>query len=132
MFDGSKQCLNRPKIDNIALVRYSVGVSEITLMIAIIQTGGKQYQVAVGTKVKVEKLTAAVGEEVTFPSLFVGDEQSVQVATPELKATVSAKVLAHGKHAEVKGIRHKAKKRELTRYGHRQPYTEVEITKIAA
>lgn len=101
-------------------------------MIAIIQTGGKQYQVALGTKVKVEKLEVAEGEQVTFPVLFVGDEKSVQVAMPDIKATVEAKVIAHGKHAEVKGIRHKAKKREMTRYGHRQQYTEVEITKINA
>lgn len=99
-------------------------------MIAIIQTGGKQYQVALGTKVKVEKLEAKEGEKVTFPALFIGDEKSVQVAMPELKVMVEAKVLSHSKHAEVKGIRHKAKKREMTRYGHRQQYTEVEITKI--
>lgn len=99
-------------------------------MIAIIQTGGKQYQVALGTKVKVEKLENKVGDIVHFPTLFVGDEKSVQVAMPELKTTIEAKVLSHGKHEEVKGIRHKAKKREMTRYGHRQPYTEVEITKI--
>ncbi|TXH00592.1 MAG: 50S ribosomal protein L21 [Candidatus Moraniibacteriota bacterium] len=101
-------------------------------MIAIIQTGGKQYQVTVGTKLKVEKLEATAGAAVTFPALFVGDEKAVQVAMPDLKATVEATVLAHGKHDEVKGIRHKAKKREMTRYGHRQPYTEVEITKINA
>lgn len=101
-------------------------------MIAIIQTGGKQYQVALGTKLKVEKLEAKVGGKVSFPALFVGDEESVQVGTPELKTTIEAKVLAHGKHEEVKGIRHKAKKRQMTRYGHRQTYTEVEITKIGA
>ncbi len=101
-------------------------------MIAIIQTGGKQYQVTLGTKVKIEKLDVKEGDQVTFPVLFVGDEKSVQVAMPEIKATVEAKVLSHGKHAEVKGIRHKAKKREMTRYGHRQQYTEVEITKINA
>lgn len=99
-------------------------------MIAIIQTGGKQYQVAVGTRVKIEKLETQEGDTVTFPALFVGDEKSVQVAMPELKTSIEAKVVAHGKHAEVKGIRHKAKKRQMTRYGHRQTYTEVEITKI--
>lgn len=99
-------------------------------MIAIIQTGGKQYQVAVGTKVKVEKLESKVGDVVSFPVLLVGDEKSVEVAMPTIKTTVEAKVLSHGKHEEVKGIRHKAKKRQMTRYGHRQPYTEVEITKI--
>lgn len=100
-------------------------------MIAIIQTGGKQYQVSVGTRVKLEKLEAAVGETVTFTTLFIGDEKAVQVGAPELKTSVIGKVLAHGKHDEVKGIRHKAKKREMTRYGHRQTYTEVEITTIS-
>lgn len=102
-------------------------------MIAIIRTGGKQYQVAEGAKIKVEKLTEEVGATVTFETLFVGDDKTAHVGTPVLeKATVEATVLAQGLGKKVKGIKHKAKKRELTRYGHRQPFTEVEITKISA
>jgi large subunit ribosomal protein L21 len=102
-------------------------------MIAIIKTGGKQYKVAVGTKIKVEKLEAEIGSTLTFETLFVGDEKAVSVGTPVLeKAIVEGKVLDQDRHDKVKGIKHKAKKRYLVRFGHRQPYTEVEITKISA
>ncbi len=102
-------------------------------MIAIIRTGGKQYQVSEGMKLKVEKLAEEIGNTVKFETLFVGDDQVAHVGTPVLeKAVVEGKVLAQELGKKVKGIRHKPKKRELTRYGHRQPYTEVEITKISA
>ncbi len=102
-------------------------------MIAIIKTGGKQYKVAVGSRIKVEKLEAEVGSTLTFETLFVGDEKAVEVGTPVLeKAVVEGKVLDQDRHDKVKGIKHKPKKRYLVRFGHRQPYTEVEITKISA
>lgn len=102
-------------------------------MLAVIRTGGKQYLVSEGTKVKIEKLEAEVGTAVNFEVLFAGDETTVQVGTPTLeKATVTGTVLKQDRHDKVTGIKHKAKKRELTRYGHRQAFTEVEITKIAA
>lgn len=100
-------------------------------MIAIIRTGGKQYKVSEGEKIKIEKLDQEVGSAVTFETLFVGDEKIVHVGAPVLAgAVVEGKVLVQDRFAKVKGIKHKAKKRELTRYGHRQAYTEVEITKI--
>ena len=101
-------------------------------MIAVIHTGGKQYKVAVGDVVKVEKLEAEAGNVVKFETYFVGDESMVTIGSPALKNHVEGKVVAHGRHAKVTGIRHKAKKREMTRYGHRQDYTAVEITKIVA
>lgn len=101
-------------------------------MIAVIKTGGKQYKVAEGNVVKVEKLEAEVGNVLKFETLFVGDEKSIQIGTPAVKNHVEGKVVAHGRHEKVTGIRHKAKKREMTRYGHRQDYTAVEITKISA
>lgn len=101
-------------------------------MIAIIRTGGKQYKVSLGKKVKIEKLEQAVGDTVKFEVLFVGDEKDVQIGAPVLdKAVVEGKVIAQDRHDKVKGIKYKAKKRYLVRYGHRQPYTEVEITKVA-
>lgn len=100
-------------------------------MIAVIKTGGKQYKVAEGDVVKVEKLEAEVGNILKFETLFRGDETSVAIGTPALKTHVEGKVVAHGRHDKVTGIRHKAKKREMTRYGHRQDYTAVEITNIA-
>ncbi|MFA9262867.1 MAG: 50S ribosomal protein L21 [Undibacterium sp.] len=101
-------------------------------MIAVIKTGGKQYKVAQGDVVKVEKLEAEPGNVVKFETLFVGDEKAVTIGTPAVKNHVEGKVVAHGRHEKVTGIRHKAKKREMTRYGHRQDYTAVEITKVAA
>lgn len=99
-------------------------------MIAIVRTGGKQYKVSVGQKIKVERLKATVGETLDLEALFIGDEEKVQIGDPLLKATVSAKVVSEGRHDKVTGIKFKAKKRQLTRFGHRQPYTELEITNI--
>lgn len=101
-------------------------------MIAVITTGGKQYKVSEGMKIKVEKLSGAIGDTINLDTLFVGDEKSVQVGAPMLKNTVTAKITAHDKHNKVKGIKHKAKKRYLVHFGHRQPYTELEITSITA
>jgi large subunit ribosomal protein L21 len=100
-------------------------------MIAVIQTGGKQYCVAEGDVVKVEKLAAEVGEKVIFDTLFVGDESAVTLGTPVLGQKVTGEVVRQGRAAKVTGIKHKAKKRELTRYGHRQSYTAVRVTAIA-
>ena len=102
-------------------------------MLAIIRTGGKQYKVSVGDKVKIEKLDTEIDGTVKFEVLFVGDETVAHVGTPVLeKAVVEGKVVAQDRHDKVKGIKHKPKKRYLVRYGHRQAYTEVEITKISA
>ncbi len=101
-------------------------------MIAVIKTGGKQYKVTEGSIVKVEKLDAEVGNILKFETLYIGDEETVLIGTPTLKAHIEGKVVAHGRHAKVTGIRHKAKKREMTRYGHRQAYTTIEITKVSA
>lgn len=99
-------------------------------MIAIVRTGGKQYKVTAGQKIKVERLKAKVGETLDLETLFIGDENKAEIGTPVLKATVQAKVIREGRHDKVTGIKFKAKKRQLTRFGHRQPFTELEITKI--
>lgn len=102
-------------------------------MLAVIRTGGKQYLVSEGNKVKIEKLEAEIGTSVDFEVLFAGDEAAVQVGAPVLeKAVVSGIVLNQDRFDKVTGIKFKAKKRELTRFGHRQAFTEVEITKIKA
>lgn len=102
-------------------------------MLAIIRTGGKQYKVSEGDKVKIEKLDTEVDGVVKFEVLFVGDDKVAHVGTPVLeKAVVEGKVVAQDRHDKVKGVKHKPKKRYLVRFGHRQPYTEVEITKISA
>lgn len=99
-------------------------------MIAIVRTGGKQYKVTEGQKIKVERLKATVGDTLDLEALFIGDENKVEIGMPVLKATVSAKVISEGRHDKVTGVKFKAKKRQLTRFGHRQPYTELQITKI--
>jgi large subunit ribosomal protein L21 len=102
-------------------------------MLAIIKTGGKQYKVKVGDKVKIEKLEDAVGSVITFPEvLFVGDEKEIKVGTPFLTgAIVEGKILRTEQGDKVTGIKFKAKKRYKVKFGHRQIFTEVEITKIA-
>jgi large subunit ribosomal protein L21 len=102
-------------------------------MLAIIRTGGKQYKVSEGDTIKVEKLEGAVGDAVTFDEvLFVGDEKKVSVGTPTVaKASVEGKITAKDRHDKVWGIKHKAKKRYKVKFGHRQPFTEVSITKVA-
>lgn len=101
-------------------------------MLAIIRTGGKQYKVSENETVKVEKLDNKVGDVVKFETLFVGDEKSANIGMPVLdKAVVEGKVIAQDRYDKVTGIKHKPKKRYLVRFGHRQAYTEVKITKIA-
>ncbi len=101
-------------------------------MIAIIKTGGKQYKVEKGDHVKVEKLDLDEGAKVTFDDvLFVGDEKAVKVGTPTVTgAIVEGTVVTQGRHKKVTGIKHHAKKRYKVKFGHRQSFTEVEITKI--
>ena len=100
-------------------------------MIAIIKTGGKQYIVQPGDKIKVEKIDKKEGESFSFSDvLLVGDDKKTEIGTPLLKAEVLAKVLSHGKGDKVIVYKYKAKKRESRKIGHRQPYTEVEITGI--
>lgn len=101
-------------------------------MIAIIRAGGKQYKVSPGQRVKIEKLKENIGTLIRFEVLFAGDKNGVSVGMPVLdQAVVEGKVIAQDRHEKVSGIKHKAKKRYLVHFGHRQPYTEVEITRIA-
>lgn len=99
-------------------------------MIAIVKTGGKQYKVTEGAKIKVEKLELEVGKTLKLETLFVGDAEKVEIGAPLLKSEVTATVTRHGFHKKVTGIKFKAKKRYLVRFGHRQPFTELEITNI--
>jgi len=101
-------------------------------MLAVIKTGGKQYKVRVGDKIRVEKLDGEIGEAVSFPEvLFLGDEKSVQLGSPLVNgAAVEGKIIKTTKGKKVVGIKFKAKKRYKVKFGHRQTMTEVEITKI--
>ncbi len=102
-------------------------------MKAVIVTGGKQYTVAEGDIIFVEKLNAEAESTVNFDQvLAVLDGENTKIGTPVVEgATVEAKVVKNGKGKKLTIFRYKAKKNEKKKIGHRQPYTKVEITKIA-
>jgi large subunit ribosomal protein L21 len=101
-------------------------------MLAVIKTGGKQYLVEKGSKIKIEKLEGEVGGKISFSEVLMrGDAKKVEVGTPFLKSVVvEGKILKQAKAKKVTGVKHKAKKRYKVKFGHRQNYTEVEITKV--
>lgn len=103
-------------------------------MYAVIVTGGKQYKVAEGDVLFVEKLEVEEGAAVTFDQvLMTGDGENVKVGTPVVDgATVEAKVVKNGKAKKIYVYKMKRKKNYRRKKGHRQPYTKVEITKINA
>lgn len=103
-------------------------------MYAIIKTGGKQYKVAEGDSVFVEKLDAEEGSEVTFDEvILVANGDDVKVGTPLVDgAKVTAKVEKQGKEKKVVTYKYKPKKHSHTKTGHRQPYTKVLIDSIKA
>ncbi|QUI23431.1 50S ribosomal protein L21 [Vallitalea pronyensis] len=103
-------------------------------MYAIIETGGKQYKVAEGDTLKVEKLGLAAGETVTFDKvLLVSNDNGLTVGNPVVdKATVTATVAEEGKAKKIIVYKYKAKKGYHKKQGHRQPFTKVKIDKINA
>ena len=102
-------------------------------MKAIIVTGGKQYTVAEGDVLFIEKLNAEAEATVKFDTvLAVLDGENSKIGAPVVEgAAVEAKVVKNGKGKKIHVLRYKAKKGEKKKIGHRQPYTKVEITKIA-
>ena len=102
-------------------------------MKAVIVTGGKQYTVAEGDVLFIEKLNAEAESTVKFEQvLAVLDGENSKVGTPVVEgACVEAKVVKNGKGKKITVLKYKAKKNEKKKIGHRQPYTKVEITKIA-
>ncbi len=103
-------------------------------MYAVIKTGGKQYRVEEGDVIFVEKLPADAGDTLVFEDvLAVGGEGKVDVGTPFVSgAKVTGQVVKNGKGKKLNIITYKPKKGSVRRKGHRQPYTKVEITGIAA
>ncbi len=99
---------------------------------AVIETGGKQYKVAEGGKIKVEKLEGTKGGEIIFDKVLLTAEGSeVLIGAPYLKEiSVSGKLLEQGRHDKKIVFRYHSKTRYRKKKGHRQPYTEVEILKI--
>jgi len=103
-------------------------------MYAVIKTGGKQYRVAAGEKIKVEQIPADVGSQITLDQvLMVGEGESVKIGTPVIAgATVTASVLSHGRHDKVKIFKMRRRKHYQKHQGHRQNYTEIRIEAISA
>jgi large subunit ribosomal protein L21 len=103
-------------------------------MYAVIKTGGKQYRVAAGEKIKVEQIPADVGAEITLDQvLMVGEGESVKIGAPVVAgAKVVAKVIAHGRHPKINIFKMRRRKHYQKHQGHRQNYTELEIGTISA
>jgi large subunit ribosomal protein L21 len=103
-------------------------------MYAIIETGGKQHKVREGDVVFVEKLPAEEGQDIVFDRvLAVSKEGVLSVGSPLVKdASVTGKVLGHGKGSKIIVFKYKAKKNYRRKQGHRQPYSKVQIEKINA
>lgn len=102
-------------------------------MYAVVRTGGKQYRVSTGEKLRIEKLAVEVGSELVLGDvLLVGEGQALQVGTPVVKgASVKAKVVAHGLADKVMTFKMRRRKNSKRLRGHRQAYTEIEVTGIA-
>lgn len=103
-------------------------------MYAVIETGGKQYNVKVGDKIRVEKLQVSAGDSYTFENvLFVSNEDNVQVGMPFVQgANVSASVIRQDKEKKIYAYKYKPKKGYHRKIGHRQPFTMLKIDAINA
>ncbi|MDR2614773.1 MAG: 50S ribosomal protein L21 [Candidatus Accumulibacter sp.] len=103
-------------------------------MYAVIKTGGKQYRVAAGEKLKIEQIPAEVGAEIVLDQvLMVGEGESVKIGAPLLDgAAVKVTVLAQGRHDKVKIFKMRRRKHYQKHQGHRQNYTEIRIDGISA
>lgn len=102
-------------------------------MYAIVETGGKQVRVEVGSRIFVEKLDAEVGSTVTLDKVLLLGDKAVKIGTPYVKgATVTAKVEKQGKTKKIRVFKYKAKANEHKTIGHRQPYTCLVVEAINA
>lgn len=103
-------------------------------MFAVIKSGGKQYRVRAGEKLKVESLAAEVGSELVLDEILaVGEGESVRIGTPLVSgAQVKAKVVSHGLGDKVLIFKLRRRKHYQKHQGHRQGFTEIEITGISA
>ncbi len=101
-------------------------------MYAVIKTGGKQYRVAAGEKLKVEQIPADIGQEIILDQvLMVGGGEAIKVGAPLVAgANVTAKVVAHGRGEKIRIFKMRRRKHYQKHQGHRQNFTEIEISAI--
>ena len=100
-------------------------------MYAVVQSGGKQYRVAVGDKLKVEKLDVDTGDTMQFDRvLMVADGEDVEVGSPTVTTPVFARVMGHGRGARIRVFKMKRRKDYRRVQGHRQYYTELQVIGI--
>jgi large subunit ribosomal protein L21 len=109
-------------------------IGGVARMYAIVETGGKQYKVAPGDTLYVEKLEAAVGDSVALDKVFFvsGDGQTKVGAPTVAGAKVTAKVLEHGRGKKIIVFKYKSKKNYHKKQGHRQPFSKIQIENIEA
>jgi large subunit ribosomal protein L21 len=112
--------------------RFSRRTTGVSLMYAVVKTGGKQYKVASGEKLKVEQMPADVGAEVVLDQvLMVGEGENVRLGQPIVAgATVTATVVAHGRGEKVRIFKMRRRKHYQKHQGHRQNFTELQINAI--
>ncbi len=101
-------------------------------MLAVIQTGGKQYLVSPGEKIKIEKINGKKGDQITFTDvLMLEKNKKVEIGSPILKnAKVVAEITNQGREDKIIVFKYKAKKRYKKKKGHKQPFTEIKIKDI--
>ncbi|WP_445619605.1 50S ribosomal protein L21 [Kushneria sp. Sum13] len=102
-------------------------------MYAVIKSGGKQYRVQEGQRIKLEKLDAATGDSIDFDQVLMIGGDDVKIGAPLVSgAVVKAEVVSHGRGEKVHILKFRRRKHSMKRQGHRQWYTEVKITGITA
>ena len=102
-------------------------------MFGVIETGGKQYKVSIGDKIRVEKLNVNEGDDIVFDKvLLIADDNEVKIGQPYIEgAKIKAKVVKQGKGKKQIVFKFKPRSNYKVKKGHRQPYTQVEIISIA-
>ena len=101
-------------------------------MYAVVKTGGKQYKVSVGEKLKVEQIPAELDSQIELEVLMIADGGNIKVGSPALAgAKVAAKIIAHGRGEKIRIFKMRRRKHYQKRQGHRQNFTQIEIVSIA-
>lgn len=103
-------------------------------MYAVITSGSKQFRVTEGLTLKLEKMTAEVGDTISFDNvLMIANGDDIKIGAPYVKGgKVTASIVSHGRHKKVHILKFRRRKHHMKRMGHRQDYTEVKITQITA